>query len=134
MRNAVIPTFQYHDAPAAIDFLVEAFGFQPHAVFEEDGVVSHAQLTFGDGMVMLGSRSESGYGRMVATPRETGKPTAGVYITVDDPFAHAERARAAGAKIVMEPEEQDYGGANYAALDPEGNIWNFGSYDPWATP
>lgn len=131
MRETVIPTFQYEDAPAAIDFLVTAFGFERHVVFEEKGVVSHAQLTFGDGMVMLSSRSDTGYGRRVTTPREAGKPTAGVYITVDDPFAHAELARAAGAQIVMEPQEQDYGGANYTALDPEGNIWNFGSYDPW---
>ncbi|NNL70413.1 MAG: glyoxalase, partial [Acidimicrobiia bacterium] len=50
-----------------------------------------------------------------------------------DPVAHAERARAAGAEIVMELEAQDYGGSEYAALDPEGNVWSFGSYDPWAT-
>ena len=53
---------------------------------------------------------------------------------VADPFAHAEIARAHGAVIIMEPEEQDYGGAAYVAKDAEGNTWSFGSYDPWATP
>ena len=58
-------------------------------------------------------------------------PAPGRYLVVDDVTARAERARAAGAEIVIEPEEQDYGGANYTARDPEGNLWNFGSYDPW---
>lgn len=132
MRHTIIPTFRYEHPKAAIDFLVEAFGFERNAVHEEDGVVTHAQLTWGDGMIMLGQAREDGYDSLVTTAAKAGKPTSSPYITVDDPYAHAEQARAAGAEIVMEPEEQDYGGANYAARDPEGNLWNFGSYDPWS--
>lgn len=132
MRKTVIPTLHYRDAAAAIEFLVEAFGFEKRNVFEQDGLIVHAELTFGDGMVMLGNNPDSDYSKLVSDVAEAGKPTAGVYATVEDPFAHADRARAAGAEIVMEPEDQDYGGANYTARDPEGNLWNFGSYDPWA--
>lgn len=132
MRKTFIPTLRYNDAKAAIDFLVEAFGFDRHAVYEDDGKISHAELTYGDGMVMLGDNVESEYGKLVTVPSEAGKPTGGIYVTVEDPYAHAERARAAGAEIVREPEDQDYGGANYTARDPEGYIWDFGSYDPWA--
>lgn len=132
MRKTFIPTLRYNDAKAAIDFLVEAFGFDRHAVYEDDGKISHAELTYGDGMVMLGDNVESEYGKLVTVPSEAGKPTGGIYVTVEDPYAHAERARAAGAEIVREPEDQDYGGANYTARDQEGYIWDFGSYDPWA--
>lgn len=132
MRKTLIPTLRYNDAKAAIDFLVEAFGFERREVNESDGTITHAELTYGDGLVMLGDNVESEYGKLVAVPSEAGKPTGGVYVTVEDPYAHAERARAAGAEIVREPEDQDYGGANYTARDPEGYIWDFGSYDPWA--
>ena len=71
------------------------------------------------------------YGHQVATVKETGKPTGGIYVMVHDVEAHAARARSAGAEIIMEPEEQDYGGSNYTCRDFEGNIWSFGSYNPW---
>jgi uncharacterized glyoxalase superfamily protein PhnB len=128
MSSTVIPTFRYDDAPAAIDFLVEAFGFEASMVVEgEPGSVQHAQLVHGTGMIMLGSRRADAYGEALGGATETG----GVYVIVADVAAHAERARAAGAEIVMEPEEQDYGGSNYTARDPEGKLWSFGSYDPW---
>jgi uncharacterized glyoxalase superfamily protein PhnB len=76
----VIPALQYQDAPAAIDFLSKAFGFEKKAVYEgEGGTIAHAELTLGNGMVMLGS--------------------------------------------VKETE---------SCKDPEGNVWTFGTYDPWA--
>lgn len=137
MASTIIPTLRYQDAPAAIDFLVEAFGFTVHARHQEGDVVEHAQLVLGDGMVMLGSvrrGSDREFDRLVTTAKEAGAPTSTPYVVVDDVAAHAQRARAAGAEIVMEPEEQDYGGSNYTARDPEGNLWSFGSYDPWEDP
>lgn len=134
MAATIIPTLRYEDAPAAIDFLVAAFGFTVHARHQEGDIVEHAQLVLGDGMVMLGSVRREGdpvFDRLVTTVTEAGAPTSTPYVVVDDVSAHAERAREAGAEIVVEPEEQDYGGANYTARDPEGNLWSFGSYDPW---
>ncbi|QBI21049.1 glyoxalase [Egibacter rhizosphaerae] len=135
MTSAVIPTLRYHDAPKAIDWLVEAFGFERQFVVEgAGGRIDHAQLTFGDGMLMCGSHDDGGdYGDFVSTVRLTGAPTGGFYVRVDDVNAHAERAQQAGAEIVQPPEDQDYGGRRYTCRDIEGNVWTFGDYDPWAT-
>jgi len=130
--TGAIPTFRYRDPEKAIEFLVEAFGFDRHLVAMDDGEVVHAQLTLGDGMVMLGAVGDDEYGRLFSAVEDGTPPTSSAYVVVDDPYAHAERARAAGAEIVMEPTEQDYGGANYVARDPAGFVWSFGSYDPWA--
>lgn len=129
VSSSVIPTLRYRDAPAAIDFLAKAFGFEPRMVVDgEEEIVEHAQLVLGTGMVMLGSQRDDAYGRLI-----DGSAVTSVYVVVEDVEGHAARARAAGAEIVSEPEAQDYGGSSYTARDPEGNIWSFGSYDPWAT-
>lgn len=123
----IYPVLRYKDAHAAIDFLCDAFGFERHAVYETDeGVVEHAQLAHGSGMVMLSTERDDdatrGYGRHVGQ--------GWVYVVVEDPDEHHARARAAGAAIIRELEDQDYGSRDYSAKDPEGNIWSFGTYDP----
>ncbi len=131
--TTIIPALQYQDAPAAIDFLCRAFGFEKKAVYQgEGGSVDHAQLTLGNGMVMLGSVKDTDYGRMLVRPRQVGGVTMSVYVIVEDPDAHFARAKAAGAEIVLEPVTQDYGGRDYTCKDPEGHVWTFGTYDPWA--
>ena len=131
--STVIPALQYQDAPAAIEFLCRAFGFERHAVYEgEGGTIAHAQLTLGNGMIMLGSVKDTDYGKLLVRPRAVGGVTMSVYIIVQDPDAHFARAKAAGAEITREPETQDYGGRDYTCKDPEGNVWSFGTYDPWA--
>ncbi len=69
-------------------------------------------------------------GQAAAGNRGAGKQS--IYIIVDDADAHHARAKAAGAEIVMEVADQDYGGRLYSCRDPEGHLWNFGTYDPWA--
>jgi uncharacterized glyoxalase superfamily protein PhnB len=131
--STVIPALQYQDAPAAIEFLCRAFGFERHAVYEgEGGSIAHAQLTLGNGMIMLGSVKDTNYGKLLVRPRAVGGVTMSVYLIVQDPDAHCARAKAAGAEITREPETQDYGGRDYTCKDPEGNVWSFGTYDPWA--
>lgn len=128
----VIPALQYQDARAAIDFLCTAFGFEKKAVYEgEGGTIAHAELTLGNGMIMLGSVNESAYGKLLKRPCDAGGVTMVVYAIVDDVDAHFARAKAAGAVIAREPVTQDYGGRDYIAKDPEGHVWTFGSYDPW---
>jgi uncharacterized glyoxalase superfamily protein PhnB len=119
----VFPTLSYDNAPAAIDFLVEAFGAERHAVYGDDGKIHHAELRFGNGIVMLGSSSEE----MPATGGGGG-----VYIVIDDPDAHCARARAAGAEITRDLHDEPYGSREYSAKDPEGNSWHFGTYQPFA--
>jgi uncharacterized glyoxalase superfamily protein PhnB len=129
----VIPALQYQDAPAAIAFLCRAFGFEKNAVYEgEGGSIAHAQLTLGNGMVMLGSAKDTEYGKLLVRPRDAGGVTMSVYVIVEDVDAHFARAKAAGAEIAREPVTQDYGGRDYTCKDPEGNVWTFGTYDPWA--
>ena len=130
----IIPCLRYRDAPAAIEWLCAAFGFVKHAVYANGDTVHHAQLTFGNGMVMLGSADNtSEWGRQIVQPDETGlRETQSPCVIVADCDAHYARARAAGATIVQDIADQDYGGRGYSCRDPEGHLWWFGSYDPWA--
>ena len=114
---SVYPVLRYRDVGAAIDFLQNAFGFRPVQVDEEGGTIVHAELAYGDGMVMLGPAGDS------VTPGWS-------YVVVEDADAHYEQAKAAGAEITRPIEDQDYGSRDYTARDPEGNVWSFGTYRP----
>lgn len=132
----IIPGLRYRDAPRAIDWLCEAFGFEKHLVVPgENDTIAHAQLTFGNGMIMLGTAGAhgGGYDELVDPPSDRGGVnTQAAYIIVNDVDAHCAQARAAGAEIVLPPRDQDYGGRDYTCRDPEGHVWTFGSYDPWS--
>lgn len=132
-RSTIIPCLRYRDALAAIDWLCGAFGFTKHAVYADGKIVHHAQLTFGNGMVMLGSAdNDSEWGRQIAQPDEIGmRETQSPCVIVGDVDAHYARAKAAGATIVQDIADQGYGGRGYSCRDPEGHLWWFGSYDPW---
>ena len=132
----VIPGMRYHDAPAAIDWLCRAFGFEKHLVVpgEKEGVIAHAQLRYGNGMVMLGTAGTHGGGfdELMTTPREIqGRETQSAYVIVEDVDAHHDRAVGAGAEVVMPLEDKDYGGRGYSCRDLEGHIWSFGDFDPF---
>jgi uncharacterized glyoxalase superfamily protein PhnB len=133
-RATVIPALRYRDAKAAIDWLGLAFGFEPQLVVPGEGdAIVHAQLRFGNGMVMLGSMKDDEFGRLMTHPDETGgRETMSAYVIVADADAHYARATAAGAKIVRDIQDEDYGGRGYSCRDLEGRLWNFGTYDPWA--
>ena len=129
----IIPSMVYHDAPAAIEWLCGVFGFDKRLVVPgENGAIAHAQLTLGGGMIMLGSTRHDEHGGFVRTPAELGANTQTAYIIVAEIDEHYQQAIAGGAEIVMEIADQDYGGRLYSARDPEGYLWRFGSYDPWA--
>ena len=130
---SVIPALRYRDAVAAIDWLCRAFGFARHLVVPgEQGSIAHAQLTCGNGMIMLGSARDDEFGKLQKTPADVGGVgTQSTYIIVSDADAHHARAVAAGARIVYALKDEDYGGRGYSCLDPEGHLWNFGTFDPW---
>ena len=131
----VIPCLRYRDAPAAIEWLCNTFGFEKHLVVpNDDGTIAHAQLSFGNGMVMLGSvrQDDNEYGRLMKQPDEIGGgQTQSSYMVVNDADAVYASAKAAGARIAMEIKDEDYGGRGFSCFDPEGHLWSFGSYDPW---
>jgi uncharacterized glyoxalase superfamily protein PhnB len=123
--TSIYPVLTYDDAYAAMDFLDKAFGCERLQVYEGDnGGVAHAQLRFGDEVVMLSSTSEGD------PIYNQGAGRTSVYLVVDDPDALHERAKGAGAEIVMPPTDQDYGSRDFTVRDPEGNLWCFGTYRP----
>lgn len=132
--HRVIPALRYRDPEAAVEWLCQAFGFERHLVVPgETGGVVHAQLTTDGGMVMLGGGGGSTYDDFVKSPAESGAPCSqGAYIQVDDAKAHHARSVASGADVVDPLREEPYGGWAYTCRDPEGHVWSFGEYDPWA--
>ena len=133
--SAVIPSLRYKDAHAAIEWLVRAFGFTAQAVYDgPEGTVAHAQLTLGKGMVMLGSATnEGGWAKQMVQPEEIGgRATHAVCLIVPDAAAVYATAKAAGAEMIGELAEMDYGGKAFGCKDLEGYPWSIGEYDPWA--
>ena len=128
----IIPAMRYRDAAKAIDWLCDVFGFERKMVVPgEGGRIAHAELTLGYGMIMLGD-AETEFGKLVRPPAPPGLiNTQATYVVVGDIDAHYAHAKAKGAEIVFDIKTQDYGGRDYTARDLEGNIWAFGSYNPW---
>ena len=133
-KGAVIHALRYTNALAAIDWLCEVIGFTRHAVFEgKNGTIEHAELSLGNGMIMLGSAKEDEYGRRFKSPSELGgMETRSAYIVVPDADAVHARAVAAGAEIIRPLQDTPYGSREFALRDPEGHSWSIGTYDPWA--
>lgn len=122
------PTFRYRDAARMIDWLGAAFGFQVEARHMDGDQVAHAELSFGSSVIMLGSCRDDAYGRMVGAPDQNGGKS--VYVAVDDADAAFARAKAAGATILEELVDRDYGSREFICADPEGVVWSFGTYRP----
>jgi uncharacterized glyoxalase superfamily protein PhnB len=134
-RQRIIPMLAYEDAAAAAEWLCDAFGFEEDASVrhtESDGTVTHAELSFGGAKVMLATPNKE-----YRSPRHHSETCAeaaawldnpwvidGVWVEVDGLDAHVERARAAGATILSEPEQGPVG-PQYRVEDPEGHRWMF---------
>lgn len=114
----------YRHPAAALKWLEAAFGFEPFMVITTpDGELVHSEMRYGTGRVMIGSEWSDDH----KSPASLGgKNTQTVHTQLDEDIdAHCERARAAGAEILAEPEDQFYGDRTYRARDPEGHIWTF---------
>jgi uncharacterized glyoxalase superfamily protein PhnB len=117
------PSLRYRDAKAAHQWLQDAFGFEPVALYEDDsGGIAHAEMRWGSDLIMFGSARDDRYGERVGQ--------GWLYATCDDPDGLYARAKAAGAEITAELADQDYGSRDFACRDLEGNQWNFGTYEP----
>jgi uncharacterized glyoxalase superfamily protein PhnB len=126
----VYPALCYRDASAAIEWLKDAFGLKEMMVVPgENGSVAHAEMSIGEGVIMLGSaRSELGW----SSPLDLPAVNQSVYVVIGDPDGHYARAEAAGAEITRELVTTDYGSRGYSAKDIEGHHWSFGTYQPAA--
>lgn len=132
-KSSIIPALRYRNAPAAIEWLCENFGFQKHVVFPGDNnTIAHAQLTLGASMIMLSSVTDSDFSRLMKQPDEIGgAETISCYVIVEDADAHYAKAKAGGAHIAVDIKTESYGGRGYTCQDLEGHIWSFGTFDPW---
>ncbi len=118
-RQTIYPVLRYRDPSAAIEWLGRAFGFTEHAVYRgEDGGIAHAQVALGGEVIMIGPSGPEGPDRGM------------VYILHDDPDGVWGKAREAGAKVVHELADQDYGAREFTVADPEGHQWSVGTYRP----
>lgn len=132
-KSTIVPALRYRDCNAAIEWLCEVFGFEKQMIYpDENGQVVHAQLSFGNGMIMLGPVVDTPFGRMMKQPDEIGlcETQAPCLIVADADVVYA-RAKKAGAKIELDIKDEDYGGRSFTCRDPEGHLWNVGTYDPW---
>lgn len=132
-KACIIPVLHYKNAKEAIEWLCESFRFEEHLVVQgEDDTIAHAQLTYGDAMIMLSSENDNEYGKLISTPNSlNGINTQAPYIIVEKIDKHYKNAVAKGAKMLMKIKDQEYGGRGYTCKDIEGHIWSFGSYNPW---
>jgi uncharacterized glyoxalase superfamily protein PhnB len=121
----VWPTLRARDARGLIRFLVDAFGFEQTVVYTEGDRVVHAELAWppGGGIMLGAARESAGDDPFPLTPG-----TFGGYVVTADPDALCARARAAGARITVDPHDTDHGSRDFTARDPEGNHWAFGTY------
>jgi uncharacterized glyoxalase superfamily protein PhnB len=136
---ALVPVVFYKDPIAAIRFLEKAFGFEiATLVLDGDGNLAHSEITFGGASLGVGGEWEGpivGPARMRSPQTVEGINTQFLRVSLEAGIdEHCARARAAGARIVAEPEDQFYGSRVYRALDPEGHVWNFdqevAAFDP----
>ena len=119
--QAITPFVLYEDVAAAIDWLSHAFGFEERLRFTDDeGTVTHAELTLGGGEVFLGHP-----GPDYRSPKRLGTSSHLVHVYVDDIGAHHARAVEAGATVFGELQDTPYGERRYDTEDLEGQRWSF---------
>lgn len=125
-----VPAVFYKDPLAALKWLERVFGFEISSlVTDSEGRLAHSAMTFRGGSLNVGGEWEGeivGPARMRSPATVEGINTQFLRIHLEDGLdAHCERARAAGANITSEPEDQFYGARTYRVVDPEGHVWNF---------
>ncbi len=126
----IFPSLYYRDAAAAIEWLVRVFGFAKRmSVDGENGSILHSELSLGPGVIMVGTvRPDRG----CLSPLDLAGVNQGLCVRIADPDAHYAHAKAAGAEITRELQDEEYGSRGYMVKDLEGNTWYFGTYQPGA--
>ncbi|MEN8181292.1 MAG: VOC family protein [Myxococcota bacterium] len=128
----LIPFLFYDDLAAALDWLAKAFGFEPRMSMPgPDGKIMHAEMQLRDAVIMMGPASDE---RQARSPSRLPAVNQSLYIYVDDVDAHFQQAKAAGARIMSEPEDMFWGDRMYYAQDSEGHHWNFAQHVKQVAP
>jgi uncharacterized glyoxalase superfamily protein PhnB len=130
---SVTSAIVYRDPKQMYRWLEDAFGFEPYGIIlDREGKLMHSQMTFGSGAIMVGNEWSADH-RSPASIGGANSQTIHVHLE-EDIDGHCQRARAAGAEIIQDPENQFYGDRTYRARDPEGHIWTFGQTQKTVTP
>lgn len=134
----VFEALRYERPRTAMEWLVEAFGFEQHTVVAAGGEdVRHALLRFGSSLLMIGG-TRTGDPLKIMPPQQASPPHLGgihtqvVHVVVDDPDKHCMRAAEKGAAILEPPANVPSGARRYIARDPEGYVWRFSNFSPAA--
>ena len=119
---SITPYLLYSDCEAALDFLTRAFGFEETLRYTGgEGYVNHAEMRLGEAVIYMGDPGDH-----YQNPSDLGRETVGIYVEVDGSVDElCERARSAGADVLEEPTDQEYGHRRFTARDPEGHVWYF---------
>jgi uncharacterized glyoxalase superfamily protein PhnB len=130
--QTIFPALRYRDADAALSWLGQALGAEPVEVHRDgQGRIVHAELKLGDELIMLGTCAEDGF--LAGCPPVPRAGTLSLYVAIADPDPAYGRAVQAGAEIVRELTDTDYGSREFSMRDLEGNLWSFGTYNPHDT-
>lgn len=133
-KHGVIPNISYKDPENALEFLKNALGFSEHSIYRDNqNKILHGELVLGKAMIMISpANNETVFGKFTRTPNELqGYNIQTPYIIIEEIDAHYQQTKNAKAEIILPLKDEDYGGRGYSCKDPEGNIWNFGSYNPF---
>ncbi len=133
IKPKLLPLIRYRDPTRSIEWLCKALGFEKHRVVtRQDGSLSYAHLCFGGSLIMVTPFGDTASDADINLPDKIGRAQSqSCYFVVRDVNAHYDNAKAAGAEIVLDIKVYEHGGCRYSCRDPEGHIWNFGTYDPW---
>ncbi len=128
----LMPLMRYRDLAEAMDWLERAFGFEKQiAVSDNDGEIIYGQMTYRGSLMMMGAVRETDLDKLMRQPDEVGGvETQSCYVVVDDADAHYARALEEGAEILLDLKSDGLGRRGYSCRDPQGHIWNFGTYNP----
>lgn len=119
--QTVTPYLLYEDVESALDFLTRAFGFQETLRYTGSaGYINHAEMRCGEGNIMMGDPGDD-----YRNPKRLGAATVQIYVLVGDVDALFHRATAAGAEVIEEPVDKEYGERRFGVKDPEGHSWWF---------
>ncbi len=123
-QQIIIPYLYYEDVAAALEWIARVFGFiERHRVVRSDGSVNHAEMTFNNGLIMMGNP-----GPDYRNPKRLGHLTQTLYVYVPEVDAHYQKAKDLGVTIVQQLQDQDYGDRTYGAEDLEGHTWYFAQH------
>lgn len=128
----LMPLMRYRDLAEAMSWLEDAFEFEKQiAVSDSDGEVIYGQMSYRGSLIMMGAVRDTDLDKLMRQPDEVGGvETQSCYIVVDDADTHYARARDKGAEVVLEIKSDGLGRRGYSCRDPQGHIWNFGTYNP----